>query len=206
MSVAIKGIGQFPIGSLRDNKTDNPDSRTDGQRQVGACASFGRQNRRCDRQHRFHAESYDVLNLLTARPGPDDLKAAPHYLYGHVSPAHRLFDRHAGSPMPKSVLAGQNYLKRLVIFVGGTGLYFRVRCSAGYRQCLIFRQISARIGASRMRSMGAEELHAILAGKDPCRRVDACARLIARGSSGRSKCSMRRVVQSSNGRRRPADR
>ncbi|MGH7003593.1 MAG: isopentenyl transferase family protein, partial [Alphaproteobacteria bacterium] len=30
---------------------------------------------------------YDVLNLLTARPGAKDLKAAAHFLYGHVSPA-----------------------------------------------------------------------------------------------------------------------
>ncbi len=35
---------------------------------------------------------YDVLDLLSARPQPDELREAEHYLYGHV-PLCFLFDR-----------------------------------------------------------------------------------------------------------------
>ncbi len=60
---------------------------------------------------------YDGWQIITARPGPEDLKRAPHFLYGHI--AH---DR------PYSV---GNWLREVaallhqrLIIVGGTGLYF----------------------------------------------------------------------------------
>lgn len=69
---------------------------------------------------------YAELSILTARPTVADMRAVPHALYGHVSATdpysvgrwccdiRRLLDRQA------RVAPGQP-----LIFVGGTGLYFR---------------------------------------------------------------------------------
>lgn len=67
---------------------------------------------------------YDRLSILTARPSPEDLSAAPHRLYGHVDPR-----------LPYSVarwlaevaieLDRAAAERRPAIIVGGTGLYFR---------------------------------------------------------------------------------
>ncbi|WP_455473760.1 tRNA (adenosine(37)-N6)-dimethylallyltransferase MiaA [Bartonella sp. B30(2025)] len=65
---------------------------------------------------------YDVLNILTARPTKLDTAIVPHYLYGYVNPA-----------VHYSVGQWLNDVKKLLntctskslIFVGGTGLYFR---------------------------------------------------------------------------------
>ncbi|MFC5387458.1 tRNA (adenosine(37)-N6)-dimethylallyltransferase MiaA [Aquamicrobium segne] len=66
---------------------------------------------------------YGVLDKLTARPGPEELKKAAHYLYGHVAPACAYSTgawlRDVGRLLDEGVLAG-----RQAIFVGGTGLYF----------------------------------------------------------------------------------
>src|SRR5690606_24307146 len=67
---------------------------------------------------------YSMLRVLTARPAPDELAAAPHYLYGHV---------HPGQPYSTGAwlrdvagLAANDALEgRRPIFVGGTGLYFK---------------------------------------------------------------------------------
>ncbi|MCB1517437.1 MAG: tRNA (adenosine(37)-N6)-dimethylallyltransferase MiaA [Hyphomicrobiaceae bacterium] len=65
---------------------------------------------------------YDVLNVLTARPGADELAQAPHRLYGFVPPDERFSTGRyveAVSDLLANVTAG-----RTLIFVGGTGLYF----------------------------------------------------------------------------------
>lgn len=67
---------------------------------------------------------YDGLNILTARPGADALAQAEHHLYGHVSPAQRYsagaYLRDVDELLTNSALKG-----RPLIFVGGTGLYFK---------------------------------------------------------------------------------
>ncbi|MBB4076603.1 tRNA dimethylallyltransferase [Bartonella fuyuanensis] len=65
---------------------------------------------------------YDVLNVLTARPREADIEVVPHYLYGHVSPT---LNYSVGQWLcdVKKLLA--TFSLRSVIFVGGTGLYFR---------------------------------------------------------------------------------
>ncbi len=66
---------------------------------------------------------YDVLNVVTARPGPDDLARAEHRLYGFIPPAERCsvgrWQAAAGA-----VIADPAVQDRELIFVGGTGLYF----------------------------------------------------------------------------------
>lgn len=67
---------------------------------------------------------YDGLNILTARPGADALAQTEHHLYGHVSPAQRYsagaYLRDVDELLTNSALKG-----RPLIFVGGTGLYFK---------------------------------------------------------------------------------
>lgn len=66
---------------------------------------------------------YRELEVLTARPGPDELAAAPHRLYGHV-PAAETYSAGRWLAEARSAIeeAWQNRL--VAIVVGGTGLYF----------------------------------------------------------------------------------
>ncbi|ALE03647.1 tRNA (adenosine(37)-N6)-dimethylallyltransferase MiaA [Bartonella ancashensis] len=66
---------------------------------------------------------YDVLNILTARPTQDEMMGIPHHLYGHVSPS---LSYSVGKWLRdiEKILKEFFTLKSL-IFVGGTGLYFR---------------------------------------------------------------------------------
>ncbi|EYS89710.1 tRNA dimethylallyltransferase [Bartonella bacilliformis str. Heidi Mejia] len=65
---------------------------------------------------------YDVLNILTARPTKADTMIVPHYLYGYVSPTLSYSVGQWLCDVAK--LLSTIKLKQL-IFVGGTGLYFR---------------------------------------------------------------------------------
>lgn len=69
-------------------------------------------------------QGYSILNVLTARPGPQDLARVPHFLYGHVHPSTAYSTgawlRDVSELIEKNALAG-----RRPVFVGGTGLYFR---------------------------------------------------------------------------------
>ncbi len=108
---------------------------------------------------------YDVLNLLTARPGADDLKVAPHYLYGHVLPSiaystgRWLTD--VDEVLNRSELSGKT-----MIFVGGTGLYFRALLGGLSAMPDIPADIRAH-WRQQDAELGAEELHAMLAERDP---------------------------------------
>lgn len=108
---------------------------------------------------------YDVLNLLTARPGPDDLNAAPHYLYGHVSPSVAYSTGRWFADV-ESVLSKPELSDKPVIFVGGTGLYFRALLGG----LSVMPEIPADIRArwrQQDADQGAEKLHAILTERDP---------------------------------------
>lgn len=67
---------------------------------------------------------YDVLRVLTARPSPEEIRRAPHHLYGHVSP---LGPYSVGMWLAdvESLMRDGAFEGRVPIFVGGTGLYFR---------------------------------------------------------------------------------
>ncbi|PSH69890.1 tRNA (adenosine(37)-N6)-dimethylallyltransferase MiaA [Phyllobacterium brassicacearum] len=107
---------------------------------------------------------YDVLNMLTARPSPEDLKAVPHYLYGHVSPITAYSTGRWHSDV-ECVLAKPELYEKTVIFVGGTGLYFRALLGG----LSAMPDIPATVRSYWRRQdaeQGAERLHAILAEKD----------------------------------------
>ncbi|WP_039758161.1 tRNA (adenosine(37)-N6)-dimethylallyltransferase MiaA [Bartonella queenslandensis] len=65
---------------------------------------------------------YDVLNILTARPREADTTIVPHYLYGHVSPTLNYSVGQWLCDVEKLLVT---FTSKSVIFVGGTGLYFR---------------------------------------------------------------------------------
>ncbi|EJF91472.1 tRNA (adenosine(37)-N6)-dimethylallyltransferase MiaA [Bartonella melophagi] len=65
---------------------------------------------------------YDVLNILTARPTKADTLIIPHYLYGYVSPAFNYSVGQWSSDVEKLL---SSFPLKPLIFVGGTGLYFR---------------------------------------------------------------------------------
>ena len=63
---------------------------------------------------------YDGLRLITARPSDSDMAAAPHLLYGTVSPDTR-FSTGEWARAAADLIASET---RPLFFVGGTGLYF----------------------------------------------------------------------------------
>ncbi|WP_336288272.1 tRNA (adenosine(37)-N6)-dimethylallyltransferase MiaA [Bartonella sp. CB60] len=65
---------------------------------------------------------YDVLNILTARPTKADTTIVPHYLYGYVNPA---FHYSVGQWLRDVDKIVTTFTSKSLIFVGGTGLYFR---------------------------------------------------------------------------------
>jgi tRNA dimethylallyltransferase len=108
---------------------------------------------------------YDVLDVLTARPGAEDLKAAPHLLYGYVDPAvaHSTgaWLRDVAALVEQGSLAG-----RTPIFVGGTGLYFRGLTEGLSHMPAIPEAIRQRL-RGRLDAEGPAELHRELARLDP---------------------------------------
>ncbi|MBB5073129.1 tRNA dimethylallyltransferase [Bartonella callosciuri] len=65
---------------------------------------------------------YDVLNILTARPSGADTAIVPHYLYGYVSPSLNYSVWQWLCDVEKLL---NRFTTKSLIFVGGTGLYFR---------------------------------------------------------------------------------
>jgi tRNA dimethylallyltransferase len=108
---------------------------------------------------------YSVLRVLTARPGAEELAVAPHFLYGHVDPraAYSTGDwlRDVERLWKKGAFAG-----RRVIFVGGTGLYFRALLGGLSAMPAIPPDIRRR-WRDRLSQVGAEALHRELCTRDP---------------------------------------
>lgn len=108
---------------------------------------------------------YRDLRVITARPTPEEMAAAPHRLYGHVdgavnySVARYLAD--ATSILGEAWKGG-----RLPIVVGGTGLYFKVLLDGLSAVPPVPTDIREQV---RRGSEGRETagLHADLAGRDP---------------------------------------
>lgn len=102
---------------------------------------------------------YDCWSVLSARPGPQDLAAARHELYGHVHGARRYsvgdWLRDVAMLLPELAET-----RRRPIFVGGTGLYLEA-LTRGLVQIPevsadIRRQSEARLAAGGLAEMIAE--------------------------------------------------
>jgi tRNA dimethylallyltransferase len=107
---------------------------------------------------------YSVLRVLTARPSAEDLAKAPHFLYGHVDPRDTYSTgewlRDAERLWKEGVFAG-----RRVIFVGGTGLYFRALLGGLSAMPAIPPEVRER-WRERLSQEGAGALHRVLHERD----------------------------------------
>ena len=107
---------------------------------------------------------YRDLRVITARPTPEEEEEAPHRLYGHVDAATNFS---VGRYVADAVTVLQEIQdKRLPIFVGGTGLYFKALTEGLSDMPSVPDEVREQV---RRESEGLEtpELHQLLAERDP---------------------------------------
>jgi tRNA dimethylallyltransferase len=114
---------------------------------------------------------YRDLRIITARPTPDEEALIPHRLYGHVDAAVN-FSAGAWVVDASAALAEAREQKRLPIFVGGSGLYFKALTRGLSSVPPVPVEIREGVRA-RLERNGVEALHTELAQRDP----DSAARL-----------------------------
>jgi tRNA dimethylallyltransferase len=108
---------------------------------------------------------YRDLRIITARPSPDEEARVPHRLYGHVDAAVNCSAGHWVTDAAVA-LAEARAQRRLPIFAGGSGLYFK----ALTRGLSAVPPVAASIRESvraRLERNGVEALHAELSARDP---------------------------------------
>jgi len=110
-------------------------------------------------------QGYAVLNVVTARPGAEDLARAPHHLYGHVSP-RTAYSTGAWLRDVMRLVGEGVFEERTPIFVGGTGLYFRALAEGISEMPEIPAAIRDR-WRYRLLEDGPDRLHRILRQEDP---------------------------------------
>lgn len=108
---------------------------------------------------------YDVLRVLTARPDAEELARAPHRLYGHVPPGEP-YSTGRWLEDARGVIDDPDIAGRTLIFVGGTGLYFRALTQGLSPMPEIPEAVRMR-WRYRLAEEGAEKLHRLLRGEDP---------------------------------------
>ncbi|HEX8401099.1 MAG TPA: tRNA (adenosine(37)-N6)-dimethylallyltransferase MiaA [Allosphingosinicella sp.] len=113
------------------------------------------------------AQVYRDLRVVTARPGPDEERRAPHLLYGHRDGAEPCSAADWAAEA-RQAIAGAQAAGRLPILVGGTGLYIRTLLDGIAPVPAIDPAIRAEV-----RALPVADTHAALAREDP----QAAARL-----------------------------
>ena len=108
---------------------------------------------------------YADLRVITARPTPQDEARAPHRLYGHVDAA---VNCSAGAWVADAaaVLAEAREQRRLPIFIGGSGLYFKALTRGLSAVPPIPAGVRDEVRA-RLERSGPEALHVELTQRDP---------------------------------------
>ncbi|MER8983231.1 tRNA (adenosine(37)-N6)-dimethylallyltransferase MiaA [Mesorhizobium sp. M0870] len=109
-------------------------------------------------------QGYSVLDVLTARPEAADLARAPHYLYGHVQPA-TAYSTGAWLRDVRKLIDDGTFFERAVIFVGGTGLYFRALAEGISEMPDIPQRVRDR-WRYELKEQGAVKLHSLLLRED----------------------------------------
>lgn len=107
---------------------------------------------------------YWVLDVLTARPTAAELARVPHFLYGHVHPS-TAYSTGAWLRDVMKLIDDGAFLERPVIFVGGTGLYFRALAEGISEMPDIPQSIRDR-WRYELQEQGAAKLHRILLRRD----------------------------------------
>ncbi len=108
---------------------------------------------------------YRDLRVITARPTVDEEAAVPHRLYGHVDAAVNFSAGHWVTDAAK-VLAEVRSQNHLLIFVGGSGLYFKALTRGLSAVPPVPPEIRDDVRA-RLERDGVEALHAELKQRDP---------------------------------------
>lgn len=107
---------------------------------------------------------YSILRVLTARPDEAALEAAPHALYGHVHPtisySTGAWLRDVGEFLHR------HDPRRPLVFVGGTGLYFRALTGGLSAMPEVPEEVRRR-WRYRLAEEGSEHLHRLLRAEDP---------------------------------------
>lgn len=104
---------------------------------------------------------YDVLNVITARPSAEDTARVQHYLYGYVSPEKQ----YSTGKWLKDVAEVLKTVERPLIFVGGTGLYFKA-LTEGLAIIPDIPEETRKKWRTRLEGEGAPELYKLLQGID----------------------------------------
>ena len=108
---------------------------------------------------------YRDLRILTARPSPDEEAQAPHRLYGHVDGAvNYSVGRYLDDAARLIAEAGQ--AGERLIFVGGTGLYFKALLQGLSRIPLVPQAIRDRLRTDA-ENRATPELYDDLSARDP---------------------------------------
>lgn len=107
---------------------------------------------------------YSVLDVLTARPTAAELARVPHFLYGHVRPS-TAYSTGAWQRDVMKLIDDGAFFERPVIFVGGTGLYFRALAEGISEMPDIPQSIRDR-WRYELQEQGAAKLHRILLRED----------------------------------------
>ena len=107
---------------------------------------------------------YDIMSLLTARPDACELKAVPHFLYGHRAPSVEYSTGHWLKDVAQ--ILPEIDSNQHAVFVGGTGLYFRALLG-GLSPMPEIDETVRQHWRSRLQEDGAAVLHQILQLQDP---------------------------------------
>jgi tRNA dimethylallyltransferase len=108
---------------------------------------------------------YQDLPILSARPTPEETSDIPHLLFGHIG-AERNYSVGQWLADAKAALDEARRLGRLPIFVGGTGMYFKVLLQGLSNIPAVPEEVRARVRAEAEGATPAE-LHARLSARDP---------------------------------------
>ena len=108
---------------------------------------------------------YRELDILTARPRPEDLARAPHRLFGLMAAAEVCSAGRWRALALKEIAAAFG-AGRLPIIVGGTGMYLRSLIKGVSRVPPIPEPVRGEARA-RFARLGGARFHAVLAARDP---------------------------------------
>jgi tRNA dimethylallyltransferase len=108
---------------------------------------------------------YRDLRIITARPTPEEERRVPHLLYGHVD-ASENFSSGRWIADAGEALAAVEREKRVPIFVGGTGLYFRALLRGFSDIPPVPAEVRARV-RGQAEGISTADLHARLGAADP---------------------------------------
>ncbi|WP_294537891.1 tRNA (adenosine(37)-N6)-dimethylallyltransferase MiaA [uncultured Rhodoblastus sp.] len=108
---------------------------------------------------------YRDLAILSARPDPEETKDTPHLLFGHIG-AERNYSVGQWLEDAERALEEARRLRRLPIFVGGTGMYFKALLQGLSPIPMVPDEVRARI-RDEYAGVAPALLHARLQQLDP---------------------------------------